>query len=156
MKEANSTEYRGRVVIPTDIMERIRRHGEETYPAECCGFMLGSADDGARRVVEILPQANERTDSPGNRFLISPTQFRDAERHARKAGRQLVGIYHSHPDSPARPSEFDRDHAWPWFSYLIVSVGSGKAGESNGWQLKDDRSAYDRLEVVIAKQGETS
>jgi proteasome lid subunit RPN8/RPN11 len=133
-------------------MDQIRRHGEETYPHECCGFLLGSADDGLRRIVEIRGQPNERTDSRENRFLISPEQFRDAERHARKAGQQMVGIYHSHPDSPPRPSQYDRDHAWPWFGYIIVSVGAGRAGEARAWELREDRSGYDSVRLEIESQ----
>ncbi len=140
------------VLVPAQIMERIRRHGEETYPHECCGFLLGSAEDGIRRVAEIRQQDNERTDSRENRFLISPEQFRAAEREARRSGALMVGIYHSHPDSPPRPSEYDREHAWPWFGYIIVSVGRGKAGEARAWQLRDDRSGYEPLELQIAKQ----
>jgi len=145
-----------RLILPEEIHREILHHGEETYPHECCGFMLGTADDGARRVTEIRRQSNERTDSKENRFLISPGQFRDAERYARTAGLVMVGIYHSHPDSPARPSEYDRDHAWPWFSYLIVSVNKGKAGTSNVWQLRDDRSGYDPQELERLEKGETA
>ena len=141
-----------RVLVPGDIMERMRTHGEETYPHECCGFMLGSAEEGLQRISEIRSQENERTDSRENRFVISPEEFRAAEKHARKAGLLLVGIYHSHPDSPARPSEYDRDHAWPWFSYVIVSVKGGKAAEANAWQLRDDRSGFDAL-VLEADAG---
>jgi proteasome lid subunit RPN8/RPN11 len=130
-------------------MERMRAHGEETYPHECCGFMLGSAEEGLQRISEIRSQENERTDSRENRFVISPEQFRAAEKYARKAGLLLVGIYHSHPDSPARPSEYDRDHAWPWFSYVIVSVKGGKAAEANAWQLRDDRSGFDALVLEV-------
>ena len=140
------------VIVPGDIMERMRAHGEETYPHECCGFMLGSAEEGLQRISEIRSQENERTDSRENRFVISPEQFRAAEKYARKAGLLLVGIYHSHPDSPARPSEYDRDHAWPWFSYVIVSVKGGKAAEANAWQLRDDRSGFDAL-VLEADAG---
>ena len=140
-----------RVVVPGDILDRMKRHGEETYPHECCGFMFGSADEGAQRITEIRKQENERTDSRENRFVISPEQFRDAEKHARKTGLSLVGIYHSHPDSPARPSDYDRDHAWPWFSYIIVSVKSGTAGETNAWQLRDDRSGY---EPMVLQEGD--
>jgi proteasome lid subunit RPN8/RPN11 len=138
-----------KIVVPGDILERMRRHGEETYPHECCGFMLGSADEGTQRITEIRSQPNERTDSRENRFIISPEQFKAAESYARKTGLLLVGIYHSHPDSPARPSEYDRDHAWPWFSYVIVSVKSGKAAEANAWQLRDDRSGYDPLTLEV-------
>ncbi len=138
-----------KVVVSGDIMGQIRSHGEETYPDECCGFMFGRAEDGRRNVAEIRRESNERSDSRTNRFLISPAQFKSAESYARKSGLQMVGIYHSHPDSAARPSEYDRDHAWPWFSYLIVSVGGGKAGESRAWQLRDDRSGYELLELEI-------
>ena len=139
-----------RVLVPGDILERMRAHGEETYPHECCGFMLGSAEEGLQRISEVRSQENERTDSRENRFVISPEQFRAAEKYARKAGLLLVGIYHSHPDSPARPSEYDRDHAWPWFSYVIVSVKGGKAAEANAWQLRDDRSGFDSLELEVS------
>ena len=132
-----------KVVVPGKILEQMKRHGEETYPHECCGFMLGSADEGMQRISEIRRQENERTDSKENRFVISPDQFRAAEKYARKTGLTLVGIYHSHPDSPARPSDYDRDHAWPWFSYIIVSVKAGAAVEANAWQLRDDRSGFD-------------
>ena len=138
-----------RVVVPREILERMRRHGEEIYPHECCGFMLGSADDGVQRITEIRSQPNERTDSRENRFVISPQQFKAAETYARKSGLQLVGIYHSHPDSPARPSEYDRDHAWPWFSYIIVSVKGGTAEDANAWQLREDRSGFDLLKLEI-------
>ncbi len=143
-----------KVVVPAGILERMRRHGEETYPHECCGFMLGSAEDGLQRITEIRSQPNERTESRENRFIISPEQFKAAETYARKAGLQLVGIYHSHPDSPARPSEYDRDHAWPWFSYVIVSVKGGKAAEANAWQLRDDRSGFDALTLETAAAAE--
>jgi proteasome lid subunit RPN8/RPN11 len=139
-----------KLVLPAGIMEQIRRHGEEDYPHECCGFLFGSQDDRSRLVIEIRRQANERTDSRRNRFLITPEQFRDAERAARKAGLLMLGIYHSHPDSPARPSEYDRDHAWPWYSYLILSVQRGAAAEAFLWQLRDDRSGFDPREMEIA------
>jgi proteasome lid subunit RPN8/RPN11 len=139
-----------KVVIPGTVMEQIRVHGEETYPFECCGFMFGRAEDGTRSVAGIRRQSNERADSRENRFLISPAQFKAAEIYARQSGLLMVGIYHSHPDSPARPSEYDRDHAWPWFIYLIVSVGGGQAGEAKAWQLMDDRSGYELLALETA------
>jgi len=141
-----------KLVVPASLMEQIRAHGEETYPHECCGFLFGTQDGEARRVVEFRRQANERADSRENRFLITPEQFRDAERAARKAGLLMLGIYHSHPDSPARPSEYDRDHAWPWYSYLITSVGKGKAAESRLWQLRDDRSGFDPRDLETDAQ----
>lgn len=141
-----------KLVLGQQVMNQIRRHAEETYPHECCGFLFGSQDDGARMVTKIRQQANERTESRENRFLITPVQFREAERAARKAGLLMVGIYHSHPDSPARPSEYDRDHAWPWYSYLILSVGAGKAGDARAWLLKDDRSWFEPHALEIEEK----
>jgi proteasome lid subunit RPN8/RPN11 len=145
-----------KVIVPVEILEQMRRHGEETYPHECCGFMLGSAADGTQRIREIRGQPNERTESKENRFVISPGQFKAAETYARKAGLQLVGIYHSHPDSPARPSEYDRDHAWPWFSYIIVSVKKGKADDAFAWQLKDDRSGFETVALETTASESTA
>ena len=88
---------------------------------------MGRQDDRTREISEIRRQPNERADSRENRFLITPAQFRDAERYGRKAGLVMLGIYHSHPDHPARPSQYDRDRAWPWFSYLIIPVSKGDA-----------------------------
>ena len=138
-----------KLVLPERLFQQIRQHGEETYPHECCGFLFGRQDEGTRVISEIRRQPNERTESRQNRFLITPLQFRDAERAARNAGLSMVGIYHSHPDSPARPSDYDRDHAWPWYSYLIVSVGKGTAGESHAWELKEDRSGFMAQELGI-------
>jgi proteasome lid subunit RPN8/RPN11 len=145
-----------KVVLPAEILQKIRGHGEETYPHECCGFMLGSVQEGTQHILQVRRQENERTESRENRFVISPGQFRAAECQARDAGMQLVGIYHSHPDSPARPSEYDRDHAWPWFSYVIVSVNGGAATETNAWELREDRSGFDpaAIETAAAAGGE--
>jgi proteasome lid subunit RPN8/RPN11 len=141
-----------KILVPEEILAQMRKHGEEIYPHECCGFMLGHAQDGMQRITEIRSQRNERTESRENRFVISPEQFKAAEAYARKAGLQLVGIYHSHPDSPARPSDYDREHAWPWFSYVIVSVSGGKAAEAHAWQLRDDRSGFDAVKLETAAE----
>ena len=115
-----------KVVVPSGILERMRRHGEETYPHECCGFMLGSAEDGLQRIVEIRGQANERTESRENRFLITPDQFKSAESAARKAGLQLVGIYHSHPDCDAYFSSTDLENSCGWLSFVVISIRKGE------------------------------
>ena len=134
-----------------ELSERIRAYGAETYPHECCGALLGSDGDGrrAREVSEIVPLTNQRNDSPRNRFSITPEDVRDAETAARKAGLDLIGWYHSHPDAPARPSEFDREHAWPWYSYIIVSVQERVPRDMNSWRLADDRGHYDAEEIVL-------
>jgi proteasome lid subunit RPN8/RPN11 len=135
--------------IREELSGRIRAHGAETYPHECCGALLGSDGDGAREITEVVRLTNQRNDSPRNRFSITPEDVRDADAAARRAGLDLIGWYHSHPDAPARPSDFDREHAWPWYSYIIVSVQGGVAREMNSWRLADDRGHYDAEEIVI-------
>lgn len=122
---------------------KIQAHGMETYPHECCGAILGRDENGSREVLALLPLANRRDDSPRNRFEITPEDVQLAEKTARDQNLELIGWYHSHPDAPARPSEFDREHAWPWYSYIIVSVQSGMPKDMNSWRLQDDRAAYD-------------
>ena len=133
---------------------RIRAHGVETYPHECCGAMLGRDGEGdggnSREVRELLPLANRRDDSPRNRFELAPDDFRLAEKTAQQKGLDLLGWYHSHPDAPARPSEYDRDHAWPWYSYIIVSIQKGEPREMTSWRLKDDRAGFDAEAIQIS------
>jgi len=142
------------VSISTGLAERIRKHGAETYPHECCGALLGRDPDSGggkrlREVLDCLPLANRREDSPNNRFSIAPLDVIEADRVAQARGIELIGWYHSHPDHPAKPSEYDRNHAWPWFSYIIVSVRAGVPEEMTSWRLNDDRSAYAQETVEI-------
>ncbi len=129
--------------IRETLLHKIRAHGVETYPHECCGALLGSDGEGSREIVYLLPLANRRDDSPRNRFELTPDDVRLAEKTAADKHLDLLGWYHSHPDAPARPSEFDRDHAWPWYSYIIVSVMKGKPRDTTSWRLRDDRSGYE-------------
>jgi proteasome lid subunit RPN8/RPN11 len=140
--------------LQEEIANRIRNHGAETYPHECCGALLGSDEGANRQVTEILPLKNQREDSPRNRFSITPEDVRDAEAAARNSSLELVGWYHSHPDAPAKPSEFDREHAWPWYSYIIVSVLSRVPREMNSWRLADDRGSYDAEAIEIKSRGQ--
>ena len=121
----------------------IRRHGEETYPHEGCGALIGG--DGMVMHAEPLPNTTE--EGPRRRFLVRPSDYRLAERRANELGGDLLGFYHSHPDHPARPSQFDLDHAWPTFSYVIVAVAAGRAGDMTVWFLKEDRSSFDEGEL---------
>jgi proteasome lid subunit RPN8/RPN11 len=121
------------------ISAAIEAHGGATYPHECCGALLGE-DGFVERIVE-LPNTTE--EGPRRRFLVRPADYRSAEAAASEAGLELLGFYHSHPDHPARPSQYDLDHAWPFFSYVIVSVVQGTAGPMTSWRLRDDRSAFD-------------
>jgi len=129
--------------IREELLRRIHAHGVETYPYECCGALLGRDGDLSREVLDLLPLENRRNDSPRNRFEVTPADVLLAEKTARQNNIELLGWYHSHPDAPARPSEFDREHAWPWYSYIIVSVQQREPRDTTSWRLRDDRSAYD-------------
>lgn len=117
----------------------IRQHGQETFPHECCGALVGR--DG--NVVAAIALPNTTEEGPRRRFLVRPSDYRLAESRASELGAELLGFYHSHPDHPARPSQFDLDHAWPNFAYVIVSVMSGTARDMTVWFLRDDRSRFD-------------
>ena len=117
----------------------IRAHGQQTYPHECCGALVGR-NDGVTAIV-ALPNTTE--EGPRRRFLVRPSDYREAERRATERGGELLGFYHSHPDHPARPSQYDLDHAWPTFAYIIVAVASGTATDMTVWYLKDDRSTFE-------------
>lgn len=134
--------------IPNGLLERIRTHGRERYPHECCGLMLGKFGDGAKSVLDLVPVDNARDDSPHNRYLIAPSDLLRTEREARSRGLDIVGVYHSHPDHPARPSEFDREHALPWYSYVILSVDAGEPRDVTSWLLRDDRTQFDTENLV--------
>jgi len=100
-------------------------------------------------VVEIVAVENRREESRHNRYLIAPEQFLFADRAARGAGLDVIGFFHSHPDHPARPSAFDLEHAWPYYSYLIVGVTRGQAGEGRSWRLAEDRSRFEEETVEV-------
>lgn len=134
---------KARVTLGVGVGEVIRRHGQETFPHECCGALVGV--DGRVTAVVALPNTTE--EGPRRRFLVRPSDYRLAEQRAGELGSELMGFYHSHPDHPARPSQFDLDHAWPTFAYVIVSVMAGTAREMTVWFLKDDRSTFDEGEL---------
>lgn len=135
------------LVLHTPVADAIRRHGSETYPNECCGALMGR--DGVASSVYALP--NTTDEGPRRRFRVRPEDYREAERQASQAGGELLGFYHSHPDHPARPSQYDLDHAWPFFSYVIVSVRGGEPQEMTSWRLRDDRSAFDQEDLTYAE-----
>ena len=134
--------------ISKDLADKIRAHGAETYPHECCGALLGK-DSEPREILGLFPLINRRDDSPRNRFSVSTADVVEADKVARGQGLDVVGWYHSHPDHPARPSQYDRDHAWPWYSYIIVSVVEGKPQEMTSWRLNDDREQFSPEEIEI-------
>jgi proteasome lid subunit RPN8/RPN11 len=140
----------GRVTVRLSgaLVEEIRREGELAYPAECCG-VLGGRMGESKDVLRLVPMVNRRTDDP-RRFLISPDDLLRATSDLRQSSLEVLGYYHSHPDHPAVPSEFDSANAWPWYSYLIVRVDRGRAAEIASWVLEEDCSGMhqESLEVL--------
>ena len=136
------------VLLTAEQRATINRHAEAIYPDECCGVMLGEQRDGLRVITELIEIENEWDAAERRRrFLITPQQMLRVERTARDRNLDVLGFYHSHPDAPARPSEFDREHAWPFYSYLIAGVANGTVVELTGWQLHDDRGGYAQIEL---------
>jgi proteasome lid subunit RPN8/RPN11 len=144
-----------KIRMTAEVAEQIRRHGADMYPRECCGALLGrgGADEERevlqREIVDLLALTNQREDSPRNRFSVAPRDVIEADRTAQTRGLEVVGWYHSHPDHPARPSEYDREHAWPWYSYVIVKVENGEAREMASWRLREDREGYEEESIEI-------
>ncbi len=133
------------ILLSPHDLESIGRHGEASYPKECCGFLIGRAGDDATRVERVLPASNDGPEGRSDRFTIHPETVLAVHKEARAAGLDVVGFYHSHPDHPARPSRLDREDAWPGLSYLIVSVAEGRAVETRSWHL----SAEDAVEQEV-------
>jgi len=134
------------LVVSNRIIGRIEDHVEGAYPEEGAGFLLG--EDG--EVKDILALSNAREDSARhNRYLITPEEYLQAELKAEGLGLSLIGVFHSHPDCPNVPSEYDREWAQPFFSYVITRVDNGKAVSHRSWRLGGDRSQYDEEELRI-------
>ena len=132
------------IILPSEWEKSIRIEGENAYPNECCGIMIGDIDeDGVKRVRQLEPIRNAREDGEQyHRFLITPEDMLRAEKTARTAKMDVIGFYHSHPDHPAVPSGYDKDHALPFYSYVIISVEKGKAKELTSWELTADRTNF--------------
>ena len=114
----------------------IQEHATEIYPDECCGFLYGHETE-VRLVQEAVPVINSKDGDKRRRFEISPVDYMRAEKYALENNTTLLGVYHSHPDHPAQPSEHDLNQAVPYFSYIIVSVREGKVADLTSWQLSD-------------------
>jgi proteasome lid subunit RPN8/RPN11 len=146
-------------------LEDIRAHGARDYPSECCGVLLGYARGERKEVSKAVPLRNLRHDptraqellpveDPGresdkNRFLIDPADQLRVEKDSRERGLEVLGYYHSHPDHPARPSNYDREHAWPWYSYVILSVEQGEPKDVTSWVLSKDRLRFEQEDLKL-------
>ena len=129
--------------VPKKQLAEIREHGVRDYPYECCGLLLGRFVDDGKTVTETYQISNAREESAKrNRFLITPEELMRGERYARSRDLEVVGFYHSHPDSPAVPSKYDLEHAWPTYSYIIVSTSEGQSSDLFSWEQEADRSRF--------------
>ncbi|MGH7340501.1 MAG: M67 family metallopeptidase [Candidatus Rokuibacteriota bacterium] len=126
--------------------EAIAAAVREAYPHEGCGFLLGESDVTEIRVAEVRAATNARDDSPHNRYMIEPEEFLRVLEDAETRGLDVVGFYHSHPDAPGVPSTFDRDHAWPHYAYLVVSVRDRMVGECRTWLLNEESREFEEVE----------
>lgn len=139
-----------RLAVRADVLALIQQHVATAYPEEAPGGLLGIVHDETRaEVVEAVPSINAREDERRRRYLIGPDDVLALERRAFEADLQVVGYYHSHPEAPPVPSEFDREHAWPWYVYLIASVVDGAMAEVRAWRLSDDRDSFDSIEIDV-------
>jgi proteasome lid subunit RPN8/RPN11 len=136
--------------ISETLLNLIHAHGERAYPEEGAGLLLGVAQNNERRVERLLEFDNAREDGARhNRYLLTPQDYLRGELEAARLGLDVIGVFHSHPDHPNRPSEFDRDWAMPAWSYVITSVQAGKAVESRSWLLREDRSQFNEEAIEV-------
>jgi proteasome lid subunit RPN8/RPN11 len=137
--------------LPASFARQIEKEGAAAYPNECCGVMFGRDVEGqTRRIVERIAAVDNAFDSAEqfHRFSITPKQLMQAEREAAAKDQLVLGFYHSHPDHPARPSEYDRQHAWPFYSYVIVAISKGSALDTTSWMLDEKTETFSRQEIV--------
>ena len=142
------------LVLRAKETEIVHTHLCRAYPEEGCGVLVGREREDVREVVQAVPVENRREDSRARRYLISPEQLLAADRSARAAGLEVLGFFHSHPDHPPEPSSFDRENAWPWYSYLIVSVERGHVAGQRAWRLREDRASFDAEPIETPPAGE--
>jgi proteasome lid subunit RPN8/RPN11 len=146
------------VQVPLALIEAMGHHAETTYPDECCGFLIARPDppeeDRPRGIVAVHPAANEFEGERRRRFLLRPEELRAAERRLEGTGQMVAGFYHSHPDHPARPSLFDQEHAWPWYTYVVLSVTPEGVGETRAFELDADAAEFREVPLVAEGRGE--
>ncbi len=134
-------------------LELIKAYGEESYPDECCGFLLGRNVNGDKVVVATLPALNARESAEKyHRFLITPQAYLECQKYAKQKNLDIIGFYHSHPNAEARPSAYDVEHGWPWYSYIIVSIKNSKASDVTSWTLEDDRSKFKQEKIIVVNE----
>src|ERR1044072_1784743 len=139
------------IVLETDVQKLIVQEAVDSYPNECCGFLYGNEDSNGRRIItQARVVTNVKDGDKRRRFEISAHDYLEAERYAEEQQIELLGVYHSHPDHPAIPSEHDRAAAQPFFSYLIISVNNKEPGPIRSWRLNDDMQFEEENNHLLA------
>ena len=142
--------------LTNEIIKQFMEHAESDYPHECCGFILGNFAEQESIGFEYLLAANTKEENRERRFLIDLMAYQKAEDEADQQGLSIISIVHSHPDHPDEPSDFDRDHAWPGFSYIIISVQRGKSVSYRSWKLNTNRKFFVEENIKIIKEGKNN
>jgi len=140
------------IILTKDILNNFLYHGEQNYPFECCGFILGHFKDQKSVGIEYIATTNIKEKKKKRRFLIDPMAYKNAEDRADKQGVSIISIVHSHPDHPDIPSDYDKNHAWPGFSYIIISIKKGAAVSYRSWKLNQDRIKFIEEKITIIKE----
>lgn len=144
------------VRLPAALLAEMRAHGRAAYPEECCGFLIGAAPEReaeGERTIEALERAGNQFDGERRRrFLIRPEELRELEHRLEGTGRAVVGFYHSHPDHPARPSQFDQEHAWPWYSYVVVAVTASDTPAVAAFELEPESATFREVPFSLTEE----
>jgi proteasome lid subunit RPN8/RPN11 len=145
------------VTLFDSAVEEIRAHARETYPDECCGFLLAGPDptepESPRVILTARRAANDVDGDPRRRFVIRAEELRRAERSAEATGHFVVGFYHSHPDHPARPSAFDESHAWPWYTYVVLEVTPTETPALGAFELDAESAQFREVALAVVPSG---
>jgi len=139
-------------ISPT-LVQAMAAHARATYPDECCGFLIAARDpadaEAPRTIVAVEPATNDFDGERRRRFLLRPEELRAAERRHDGTERAVAGFYHSHPDHPGRPSQFDQDHAWPWYTYVVLGLDGTSVRESRAFELDADALEFREVPMVV-------
>lgn len=137
--------------LPRGVLDSIIQEVKKAYPNECCGLLIGHRDDAHKNVVNLLPITNINQSRMQDRYEMDTKELEAADKFARQESQEIVGIYHSHPDHPSRPSTFDRERAWPVYSYLIIAVENGVSFEAQSWVMEDWEGEFQEELLNISK-----
>ena len=138
------------IQIKKELLDDIEAHGKEGFPNEVCGIILGVSEEGKKEVLQVRRGTNLNSDRTHDRYELDPKDLLRAERHARENAMEIIGFYHSHPDHPDIPSEFDRERAWPDYSYIISSIMGGKEASTRSWLLNDESRLFEEEKITVS------